>query len=513
MLEKFKIAVIAIALASLAACGGGDGSLPSKDSSTDTGSDSEGAITPTKETGVSYYPLQMLHSYEEYGFNTPAFLFNISTGVVFEYLINPVNSTSLAPISTAVASDFKITEDSFEVESTEAFPMLQRIVGTPVTLKTAIVVDTSGSMDAVSKSTLIAAIKTYIAAAKASSDTAIKNQQFTIWAFGQNVAELTSGFTTNSTTLNTALDTLETNWGSHTYGRSSSLFKSIVQSVGYFAGTAANDVVYDFSLDGSNDLIESVNKDAVVLGSVVLFSAGSNGNGDFDAEDMTNALTWQAMVVYDTSASGKAVADTSSATPDGTKLLGKALYYVQMGATTDDTVKAAAETVINVGSTAPYNFSSALVSAQIAGIDKRINRNNQYLLRYASAPREGKHLMTLETQTKGYSYALTTEIEYLSYVNSGHPADELSSLVEITGPNGEYLSANTVSVANITKLKPATRWVNTTYAASEYSWTVGGTGRTAGSDGSITISAADAGQSVVLTNTTRGESATVSVTN
>lgn len=509
MLEKFKLAVIAVALASLAACGGGDNStIPGGTGEPTPGTDPD--VETVVETGISYYPLSFYIDHSSYTSTPGTFMGSASDPFIKQYIIRPVNSQNLAYTTTATIANFRITEDGLPINA-EAFPMLQRLTGAPVHLSTAIIIDTSYSMDVVTKSALLAKVKAFIAAAQASSDEAIKTQRFTLWAFASTVDELTSGFTTNATTLNTLLDTLETDWTDTTYGKFSNLYRSVVQAIGTYkgVGSASRTTPFDFDNDGDNDLFDSMGEDEIYLSNVVIFSAGSDSVHDFDQDNVKEAITWQSLVTYDT---------TKSADSSATINTGKPLFYVVPGVSgeEDPILKTEAEKTLFIGYN-PINsdIASQLIAAQIASIDKRIFRGEQYLVRYASGLREGKHEIKFTALTNFWKYTLTSSPDYPdgTNVNIGHPADELSSLVEITGPKDEYISGSVARLSQITKLCPATRWVNTVYAATDYSWTINSIAEAADSSGCITIGTGDVGKTVVLTNTVRNETATVSVTN
>src|SRR5690606_3655614 len=101
-------------------------------------------------------------------------------------------------------------------------------------MDTAIIIDTSGSTQAVDKAALVAEVKAYIQTAKASSNTTIANQRFTLWAFGTSVEPLVGSFTSDANILNTALDNLITNW--NTRGVGSAIYEAIVRGIGTYVG-------------------------------------------------------------------------------------------------------------------------------------------------------------------------------------------------------------------------------------------------------------------------------------
>ena len=101
----------------------------------------------------------------------------------------------------------------------------------------------------------------------------------------------------------------------------------------------------------------------------------------------------------------------------------------------------------------------------------------------------------------------------------GTPGEALSTLVEITGPNGEYLArgilgegqvqtqfAGTFSISVNNTFGFATRWINGTFAASDYTWSLSGTGATGtdNADGTFTVTNVDGSAVLTLTNNTLG---------
>jgi hypothetical protein len=490
----------------LVSCGGSGSVLATSTSSDSTDSTDDSTDDDSIETGIAYYPLAFLHvgMDEYYGTSSDVFIVDTDTPFIYNYVIVPIDSRTLEAVDTATLSDFAMTVDDVAIDTTESHPVLQKLLGYEITLTTAIVMDTSASMDTASKSALISEVKNFISAAKASSNSTLANQQFTIWAFGDasHVVNITGGFSSDTSTLNANLDTVTTIWSESAYGRSSALYQAVVTAIGSYVGDGSyNDNgggAYDFLSDDYPDLYESTTIDGTHLASIVVVSAGANTVGGFDADALETAITWQSLISYDTDSD-----DYSSSH------LGKALYYVALEGDTDKTLEGLADTTLTARlSSNTYSFASDLVSAQLAGVTARTaNSGNRYVYRYAFLPRNGEHSTSFASQTAYYSYSLTGDIDLSdgSSASIGTPEEELSSLVEITGANNEYLANGKASLAEITTLYPATRWITSHYDSSSYSWTVGGHNRAANSDGAITISVADIGKTVVLTNTTLGQ--------
>jgi len=162
-----------------------------------------------------------------------------------------------------------------------------------------------------------------------------------------------------------------------------------------------------------------------------------------------------------------------------------------------------------------YDFDAGLVAAQIAAIESRVDLDNQYMYRFAFLPRVGDHTVVFSSNSNGFNYSLTSTYaaaDLVPFAALGTPADVLASLVEITGPNGEFLANDEASLAEVQTFAAATRWVNETYTAADYSWAiVAGTATlTDNGDGTATVSdKVSATVTLRLTNAARGETADI----
>ena len=494
----------------LAACGGGGGPVV-PDSGTDGGTDGSTGTSPN-----TFYPMNFYFQGDEYVDDGNLFAGTYFSPLIKADLIAPVNASTLAPATNPSVSDYDLTINDEPVTVSEHSLVMQRVVGLPVQVRTALIIDTSPS-NQVDRAAFIASVKAYIAAAQASSDTAISNQLFTIWAFGQTVSPLVSDFTDDPATLNAALDTLliEANWRSR--GQYSALYQSIVAAVGSYLGTGSVDLTNDvnYRTDGDNDLIDGYDTtgnrlNSLSLSNVVLFAAGTDTLMYFDSEKAKTALIWQSFLVYtselpDDSGTDDEEGDDNAA-PDGMTFLGKPLYYVSLGPNNVvSSVSGMASEVINTNSWSTFNFAAPLIAAQREGVALRRNEDNLYMIRFALPQRDGKSTVVLKSKSASRSYSLTTEIE-----QSLTAIPPVSPVAEITGPGNTYLAAGAVSASSVTRLYPAVRWdVWGDHPLSGFTWTVGGAARTAAADGSISISTSDAGDTVVLSNGSLSTSLTI----
>ena len=143
----------------LVGCGGGGASdlntSASTDDTTDSGdsgdTDDNGGTTIPVSDGVSYLPLMINETNKFYSgldFDN-LFKFEIFDPELHYYLINPVDSATLEPLTTAVTANYQVTVDGVATDALESFSLLQPVIGTPVELHTALVFDVSGSMTSV----------------------------------------------------------------------------------------------------------------------------------------------------------------------------------------------------------------------------------------------------------------------------------------------------------------------------------------------------------------------------
>ena len=181
--------------------------------------------------------------------------------------------------------------------------------------------------------------------------------------------------------------------------------------------------------------------------------------------------------------------------------IGKPLIYVSVADSGVEPAAGIAELaseVISTNSLTSFDFASQVIAAQEAAFDERMLLDNQYLVRFAMFERDGTHETIFQSESDGYNYALTTDVDMSDGSFLLFP--ETEPVVEIAAPKNGYLPAGSVSLSDVTSLYPATRWTVASYESADYSWTVGGSPRSANADGSITISSEDIGQAVVLTN-------------
>ncbi len=521
-MSMYRFYLTALMAGLLAGCGGGDPVVPA-DEESDSGSGDDGGSEVSAATS-SYYPLQFYITGEGYTDESDVFAGVWFSPLIHGFVISPVHAETLAPLENPDITNYVVTVDGEPVSAAEQGLMMQKIIGLPVDLRTAIVLDTSASNSAaagVSVSALVNEVKDYIAAAQASSNPIIAQQQYTLVAYadaGDGVDALVADFTTDAATLNAALDALPATWGDR--GASSATYEAIVTAVGRYVGTGSGGVSADIDLftDDLDDLTEGYTYNGSFFGNtayqltgvrvsnVVLVSAGANTNTQaFNKEDALQALNWQSLLQFvEDDGSGatddQADGETESQNSD-TLSIGKPLIYVSVAESGVEPAAGIAELateVISTNSLTSFDFASQVIAAQEAAFDERMLLDNQYLVRYAMFERDGTHEAIFQSESDGYNYALTTDIDLSDGSFLLFP--ETEPVVEIAGPKNGYIPAGSVSLSDVTSLYPATRWTVATYEAADYSWTVGGSLRNANADGSITISSGDIGQAVVLTN-------------
>ncbi len=528
----------------LSGCSGGNVS-DSVNTDTDTDTDTDTGVTPDnvdelfdtgETTDVSYLPLLTLEQLKDWsGFEEDnVFHTYHKKPYIYHYVINPVNASTLASITTAKVTDFTITEDAVPLNPDVNFPILQKILGNPINLQTALVINTSGSMvlSDNAKAAFIAEIKAYVTAAKSSSDSAIANQVFTVWGFDGSattgdggIVEETNGFSSTAVAVNTALDTVLSKWLAGNYGVSGAnhQYDAIVESVGRFEadGPFSTTLSYSDQVNGTNnDLNEWITPDFMDVSNMVLFSMGDSATNQFNPNYAVQALENQALVSYDTSVA--ATGNTSE-----TVAVGKPLIYVVPAADisdADNVLENYATTTIYDESDDGFSFASAIVTAQTNSLSARLYTSNQHVVRFASSLRQGDtHVREFTTKTNDdeYGYTLTTpSFEVISTDPMPAPS------AEITGDNNQYLSQGGTAAGydynaeynsavayfdQITTFYPATRWTTTSYDSSSYTWTSTGV-ITENGDGSVTVSSGNTFPiTITLTNTVLSDTFTVTV--
>ena len=480
--------------------GDGSGDDSGGDSGGDSGSDSN----------VSFNLLLVHEAYADFsGFDEDG-LYRFSRNYPFidSFLINPIDTTDFESTTTATAADLRVTVDDVEIDDTESFPLLQKVVGNQVFIETALVFDVSGSVNDVDLSLLVAEAKAYVAEAQASDNELISTQKFVVWAFGTQVVELSDGFTDVAAEIDTALDLVVTraaitNPADADYlGVTSNLHKAMVEVVGRYQDDDHD--FLDISTGDNNDLVDIASSDGILLSQVVLFSSGADSFLEVAQELMIKAIDSQGF----------------SITVDGQEVFTKkpVFYYVVGGSSQGVAYEALSDvserTTHIVESEGAYDFAAALISYQIEAVDDRIDLDNQYIYRYAYLPRIGEHTFVFSSRTESHTSSLTGQTSSEDTdINIGPPSEELASLVEVTGSGGEYLSFGVASLEEMATFGFSTRWVNEDYTSDDYSWSIAGGTGTASANGSYTVdSVAGVSATLSLTNTVLGHTSSILVT-
>ena len=520
---KLHIFWIVILSSGLIACGGGDdvipqvASAPADNSADNSADDDSSTFVEKKDIGVTYIPLQFYLSGEGYVEDGDLFEGIGFSPIVQGYVISPVSGADLSPLETPDVSDYKITVNDENVGGDEQGLIMQKIIGLPINLHTAIVIDTSSSnskASGVDIEALIFEVKDFVAQAQSSPDITIANQQFTLWAYasaGSGVQALVPNFTSSAVDINDALDSLLVGDAWEDRGPDSATYEAIVKAVGRYVGQGSGgaSVNVDLLNDDIDDLVEGYQYNnsgeqlvAVNLANVVLVSRGQNTNYQtFFKDDAKAALQWQSIIGYvEESVSDNIVVDGGDAVINSeTILINKPLIYVSVGPDDpDELIGQLASNIIDTASNDVFDFSGSIIEAQKEAVDIRTQPDNQYLIRYAMFERDGQHELKLESNSLGYNYSLVTDFDMSSGLFLGIP--DIAPIVEIAGPDDAYLPSGFVSLGNVNRLYPETRWAVQAFEGSDYSWTVGGVSRVAESDGSIVITSADIGYAVILSN-------------
>lgn len=520
--------MLALGLVGCGGSSGGPGGSRDADPSTETPTDEEPTtdelIDEGDTTNVSFLPLMTFELYNEWsGMDDGLFVFQQKDPFIKHFMITPVNATSLEPTDDVSISDFSLSEDGIPLNPKVNFPILQKVLGNQVSLDTAIVINTSSAMDGVDRTAFINEIKNYIDRAGGSNHSTIKQQRFTIWAYdggreqgdGGIVLE-SNGFISNRDDIQSALDTVSTNWANGTYqvAGSNHTYDAIMEAIGRFIGTGPFGVAENLRdpIDNTqpyrdfNDLSESFSADGIRFTNMILFSSGYSDTNRFDGDTVIKALNAQSLSAYDTDGGPGGAA---SATKD----LGKVLIYVTPeGESKDDVIEAMA--TANIGATynnGQYTFADTLISEQIAALNTRVVKDHQYVLRFASSIRSGSnHVGELKTRTAEDKYGYTLSWK----MNLDNVPDELLGMpepeVEITGAGNEYLSSNQAHLSEINRFYPAIRWTNRQFASSEYEW-ISNVAFTANDDGSVTIQPLAGSGQLTLRNKTLDKQISINI--
>jgi hypothetical protein len=479
-MNPIKIVSISILAFAMAACGGGSpikGSVNVDDTGVDNELDGETNITSISARNVTFLPVSILETSSEYSGVDEDNLF--STQVDYPYIakkmLSVFDSKTLAA-TPATIDDFIITENDQVVDPLESFPILQTIGVIPTYLHTAIVIDTSGSVNSITLDAIIAETKEMIVKMQSSSDLVIKNQRFSIWAFGQTVQEITSGFTADTIMLNNALDAIAT----VNVGESSNLNQAIVEAIGNYDGSGGEGSSGDFSFRDTpgfnNDLIEEVTTDRIQLSSLILITSGTDTLNVFENDQVKIAIESQSQVVFDTAEE----ADSATVTSSVTKNIGKPFIVILVG--DDPTISAVitdnASNVINLKDvTGELTYAEQVIGFQTDLIALRKRESARMVLRYASPKRQGTHSAVVSTSAVDFKYSLTSAIEFASTQTVGMPSEVYIPLVvtsvEIAGANNQYLQ-NVININDTNTFYPATRWTTNQFAISDYVWTLDG---------------------------------------
>lgn len=453
------------------------------------------------ETSVSFVPLMVFEKFADFsGYDSDGLYAGDSRpGLLVYKYISPVNSNNLNSMTPSGPDQYSLTVDGVEIDEFESFPTLQRVIGTNVYLRTALVFDISDSTNNTDFDALIAEAKDYVAAVQAHSDRTISQQEFVVWAFGTDTVETTNGFTNSVSDLNTALDQVVALRNAVALGTNSTLHRMIVEAVGRYEDLPA----IDFNTPDDNDLDDYSYADGIFLTQLVLFSSGPDTTAEMTQELMIKAIQSQNFVKLATGGSAASI------------YLNKPVFYYVVGGSSlgvayeelANESEVVTDLLLNGGA---YNFANGLIQNQIDAMERRIDLSNQYLYRYVFVPRIGDHETVFSGANNPNSFQLLT----------AYPEDQISSTpvmqpdVEIAGPNGEYISGFDVDFSDAKRFTAATRWTNDTYGNGDYTWELfDGTG-SVNSDGSFTVTSITADfATLIVTNNLISDSAIVFIDN
>lgn len=536
-LPKLLIAVLVVLLT---ACGGssGGGDLFNGNNNnapgTDSGGDNGEELFPTLSNNT-YYPLNLYYSGDGYVDSDSIDFFMLSP-FVQTFLIAPVNANTLAPAQNPKLSDYELLVNELAPEADENTAYMQKIEGLAVQLHTALIIDASASSQSVDKTALVNGILEFVDKAQSSTNPEIKNQQFSLWVFGEEVRPLLGHFTQDRAVIANALNGI--NWES--YGAGSAVYQSIVAAVGYYEGNGSNELNTGLNyklqdpkdptsdpstimlVDGYTgnidpallpDLVMIEAMQGLNLSNLVLFASGGQNHSFFNLEAAQTALTWQSFLVFDEDQEEDAEeegTDEGLSAFDGMSHSGKPLYYVAIGDKINSNISSLANLTIDNTASNTFAFADRLITEQVTDLAQRARLNNAYIVRVPFFERDGEVKAELKSQTNIRDYSLSFTWKYAADASASGVIPQQSAKLEITGANNEYF-AGRVSASKFPKLYPAARWDAWNEYQTGHQWTVDGAVRPAAADGSITISASDVGKFVTLT--TNGLSTDLEIVN
>ncbi len=520
--SKIKFIFILFGLSLIVGCSSSEPPVSDAEGAGIDGAPAEDATGLTSASGrnITFLSLSILETSSEYsGYGEDdVYVTERFFPFIHGILLSTFDAKTLE-VEVATIDDFVITEDGQVVDSLESFPILQKVGAIPTYLHTAIVLDVSGSVtDTVGLNEIVSEAKELIKTIQESSDPVIANQRFTVWAFAQKITELTSGFTADKTVLDAALDQVLT----VELGSSSNLNQAIVEAIGRFDGNGGEGAgpepfLFRDTGDTNNDLIETVSTERIQLSSLILITSGSDTLHVFDDEQVKTAIESQSQVVFAAN-----TGEAEEAKESVTENFGKPFVVVLVGndSITSASITDNASNIINLkgqaGDTLSFAASTADFQANLIGLRKR--QDARYFLRYASPLRQGSHERVIATGAVDYQYSLTAPIEIGDIQNWGMPSEvylpPTITSVEITTENNQYLQ-NFININDISVFHPATRWTNSVFASSDYTWVLDGTTLPSNeATGAVTINkdAIDDISVLSLTNTAIGETRSIQIT-
>lgn len=516
---------------------GGCAPTPGGEDETETGGGSgsgSGGSSGNSDPTVSYRSLTFREDNSSFsGDNTPFVQGNRIQNFLLApaFMIEPINSGTLEPELQATVDDYVVYEgldengERLEIDPVEQFPVFRKVISMPKNLKTALVIDISGSASAGSDtsfedfSALKTEIKAFIAAAKASSNETIQQQQFTIWVFNQQVIELTEGFETDQARLNLLIDSIDEDL----LTGMTSLNQAIVQSIGRYVDSD-NNFLFTGNEEGrtggdpnDNDLYDESSIDGLTLSNLVLFSAGPNtvAISPFTQDLAVQAL--ESQVLQEPTLEDEErrfIKPLFLITPQSMESMYSEQNYLYL----TDRAERIFPIDLNEGA---YGFANELVSAQISALDRRFGNDNIYIYQFETGLRGGSQDSIFEaSNNEGYGYYETLTIPWqdLELENLPHTFEIMSNglydgefdftPVEITGPNGEYIANKTVKLAEYDTFAAKTFWTNDPNDIGTYTWS--GVAGTASSDG-LSFTATGTGQ-LTLVNSALGGNESYTIT-
>ncbi len=426
-------ALVLAAMLVMSSCGGGGGGSSSSSSGTTSSSSSSSGSTTSSSSSSSGTTSSSSSSSSGgtgryIALSDNSFTVDLPSVITMFFQASDQNGT---PVTTLANQDFTVFEDNAPVDPTESFQEIVPHDQLPYTLKTVLLIDVSSSISASDLANMKAAAKNMVA-------NRINQQQIAIYTFDDSFMQI-SDFTSNTSALNTAIDTI---------------------SIG----------------NPSTDLYGSIGQ-ALTLWTDSLSAAG---------------ITQGSLIVI---TDGKDTASTSTLSAAVTARGSKRVFTIGVGANADST---ALSTLGNAGYFSITNFTQLQTTLGQVSTQMAAASTGFYYLHYASPKRSGTHSLTLKVANNTNTSANATITGTFNASGFSSVTPLTSFVISPTNPGittnlnktQQFEATGTFSNSTTQDLTTSSTWNSSDISVATISNTAGFNGlATAVSKGTITIRA------------------------